>query len=132
MTLGTILVIVLILLLLGVIPNWGYSSGWGYGPSGIIGTILIVVGIVMAYVALATPALNSILPSGRLNMAVCLTRRSTEPRPELAASLAIARLKTSPMGLSASTAPNSETTQAGPGKSAAISQAPLRDGLGYS
>jgi Protein of unknown function (DUF3309) len=47
MTLGTILVIVLILLLLGVIPNWGYSSGWGYGPSGIVGTILIVVLILL-------------------------------------------------------------------------------------
>jgi hypothetical protein len=47
MTLGTILVIILILLLLGVIPNWGYSSGWGYGPSGIVGTILIVVLILL-------------------------------------------------------------------------------------
>jgi hypothetical protein len=47
MTLGTILVIVLILLLLGVIPNWGYSSGWCYGPSGIVGTILIVVLILL-------------------------------------------------------------------------------------
>ena len=48
MTLGTILVIILILLLLGVIPNWGYSSGWGYGPSGIVGTILIVVLILLS------------------------------------------------------------------------------------
>lgn len=47
MTLGTILVVILILLLLGVIPNWGYSSGWGYGPSGIVGTILIVVLILL-------------------------------------------------------------------------------------
>jgi hypothetical protein len=47
MTLGTILVIILILLLLGVIPNWGYSSSWGYGPSGIVGTILIVVLILL-------------------------------------------------------------------------------------
>jgi Protein of unknown function (DUF3309) len=47
MTLGTLLVIVLILLLLGVIPNWGYSTGWGYGPSGIVGTILIVVLILL-------------------------------------------------------------------------------------
>jgi hypothetical protein len=47
MTLGTILVIIIILLLLGVIPNWGYSSGWGYGPSGIVGTILIVVLILL-------------------------------------------------------------------------------------
>jgi hypothetical protein len=47
MTLGTLLVIILILVLLGVIPSWGYSSGWGYGPSGIVGTILIVVLILL-------------------------------------------------------------------------------------
>lgn len=41
--LGTILVIVLILLVLGAVPAWPYSSGWGYYPSGILGTILIVV-----------------------------------------------------------------------------------------
>jgi len=45
--LGTILVIILILLLIGAIPRWGYSSGWGYGPSGIVGILLIVV-IVLA------------------------------------------------------------------------------------
>ena len=43
MTLGTILLIILILLLLGALPTWGYSRGWGYGPSDIIGIILIVV-----------------------------------------------------------------------------------------
>jgi hypothetical protein len=43
MTLGTILLIILILALIGAIPNWGYSSGWGYGPSGLIGTVLVVV-----------------------------------------------------------------------------------------
>lgn len=47
MTLGTILVIVLILVLIGAIPRWGYSSGWGYGPSGLIGIILIIV-LIMA------------------------------------------------------------------------------------
>jgi Protein of unknown function (DUF3309) len=40
---GTILVIILILLLLGAFPRWGYSSGWGYGPTGVIGIILIIV-----------------------------------------------------------------------------------------
>ena len=45
--LGTILIIILILLLIGAIPRWGYSSGWGYGPSGIVGILLIVV-IVLA------------------------------------------------------------------------------------
>lgn len=41
--LGTILVVILILALIGAFPRWGYSSGWGYGPSGIVGVILIVV-----------------------------------------------------------------------------------------
>lgn len=43
MTLGTILLIILILLLLGALPTWGYSRGWGYGPSGLLGLVLIVV-----------------------------------------------------------------------------------------
>lgn len=43
MTLGTILLIVLLLLLIGAIPNWGYSRGWGYGPSGGLGIVLLVV-----------------------------------------------------------------------------------------
>jgi hypothetical protein len=41
--LGTILVILLILALLGAFPRWGYNSSWGYGPSGILGVVLIVV-----------------------------------------------------------------------------------------
>lgn len=41
--LGTILLILLILLLIGALPSWGYSRGWGYGPSGLLGIILIVV-----------------------------------------------------------------------------------------
>lgn len=47
MTLGTILLIILILLLIGAIPNWGYSRGWGYGPSGIVGLVLVVVVILL-------------------------------------------------------------------------------------
>lgn len=43
MSLGTILVIILILALLGVIPTWGHSANWGYGPTGIVGTILVIV-----------------------------------------------------------------------------------------
>lgn len=43
MTLGTVLLIVLVLLLIGAIPSWPYSRGWGYGPSGILGAILVVV-----------------------------------------------------------------------------------------
>lgn len=41
--LGTILVVILVLLLIGAIPTWPHSSGWGYGPSGILGTVLIIV-----------------------------------------------------------------------------------------
>jgi hypothetical protein len=43
MSLGTILLIVLILMLIGVIPAWPHSSSWGYGPSGILGVVLIIV-----------------------------------------------------------------------------------------
>jgi hypothetical protein len=43
MTLGTILLIVLILLLLGALPSWPYSRGWGYGPSGALGLVLAIV-----------------------------------------------------------------------------------------
>jgi hypothetical protein len=43
MSLGTILLIILILLVIGAIPSWPYSSGWGYYPVGGLGTILIIV-----------------------------------------------------------------------------------------
>jgi hypothetical protein len=43
MSLGTILLIILILILLGVIPSWPYSSGWGYGPSGLVGVIVVIL-----------------------------------------------------------------------------------------
>ena len=43
MSLGTILLILLILMLLGAIPTWPYSRGWGYGPSGILGVILVIL-----------------------------------------------------------------------------------------
>ena len=41
--LSTVLLIVLILLLVGAIPTWPYSRGWGYGPSGILGIVLVVL-----------------------------------------------------------------------------------------
>jgi hypothetical protein len=41
--LGTILLIVLVLALLGVLPVWPHARSWGYAPSGIIGTILIII-----------------------------------------------------------------------------------------
>ncbi len=40
---STILLILLILLLIGVVPAWPHSSGWGYGPSGLLGLILLIV-----------------------------------------------------------------------------------------
>lgn len=43
MSLGTILLIILILLLVGAVPAWPYSRGWGYGPGGILGVLLIIV-----------------------------------------------------------------------------------------
>lgn len=43
MSLGTILLIILILMLIGAVPAWPYSRGWGYAPGGAIGAILVVV-----------------------------------------------------------------------------------------
>jgi hypothetical protein len=40
---GTILIIILILLLIGALPTWPYSTGWGYYPSGGLGLILIII-----------------------------------------------------------------------------------------
>ncbi len=47
MSLGTILLIVLILLLIGAIPTWPHSKGWGYGPSGGLGLVLIIVVVLL-------------------------------------------------------------------------------------
>jgi len=44
---STILLVIVIVLLLGALPSWPYSRGWGYGPSGLLGVLLIVV-LVMA------------------------------------------------------------------------------------
>jgi hypothetical protein len=43
MSLGTILLIVVILMLIGVVPAWPHARNWGYGPSGIVGVVLIIV-----------------------------------------------------------------------------------------
>jgi hypothetical protein len=43
MSLGTILLILLVLIIVGVIPAWPHSRGWGYGPSGIVGLLLVVL-----------------------------------------------------------------------------------------
>lgn len=43
MGLGTILLVVLILMLIGAIPSWPHSKSWGYGPSGGLGLVIIVI-----------------------------------------------------------------------------------------
>ena len=47
MSLGTILLIILILILIGAIPAWPHSRSWGYGPSGIVGVVLVVLRILV-------------------------------------------------------------------------------------
>ncbi|WP_301101652.1 DUF3309 domain-containing protein [Propionivibrio sp.] len=43
MSLGTILLIVVVLMLIGAIPSWPHSRGWGYGPSGGLGLVLLIL-----------------------------------------------------------------------------------------
>ncbi|WP_018608664.1 DUF3309 family protein [Uliginosibacterium gangwonense] len=47
MTIGTILLILLVLLLIGVLPSWPHSSSWGYGPSGGIGLVVLILIILL-------------------------------------------------------------------------------------
>lgn len=47
MSVGTILLVVLILLLIGVIPSWPHTRSWGYGPSGAIGVVLLVLVVLL-------------------------------------------------------------------------------------
>jgi hypothetical protein len=44
---GTILLVILILLLIGALPTWGYSSGWGFFPSGGLGLVLLIVVVLL-------------------------------------------------------------------------------------
>ena len=43
----TVLIVILVLLLIGALPTWGYSSGWGYFPSGGLGLILLILIVLM-------------------------------------------------------------------------------------
>jgi hypothetical protein len=43
MSTSAILLVILLILVLGAVPAWPYSRGWGYGPSGILGTILVIL-----------------------------------------------------------------------------------------
>ena len=47
MRLGTVLLIILVLLLIGAFPSWPHSTGWGYGPSGILGVAAVVVVVLL-------------------------------------------------------------------------------------
>ncbi len=47
MSVGTIILIILVLALLGVIPTWPHSRGWGYAPSGVVGLIVVVLLILL-------------------------------------------------------------------------------------
>jgi len=47
MSLGTIILIILILMLIGVFPSWPHSSNWGYGPSGVLGVVVIIALILL-------------------------------------------------------------------------------------
>lgn len=47
MSLGTIVLIILVLALLGALPTWPYSSGWGYGPSGGVGVIVLILVVLL-------------------------------------------------------------------------------------
>ena len=47
MSLGTILLVILVLVLVGVIPAWPHSRSWGYGPSGIVGVIVVILIILL-------------------------------------------------------------------------------------
>lgn len=47
MTISTLLIIILILILVGAVPAWPHSRGWGYGPSGIVGVLLVVLVVLL-------------------------------------------------------------------------------------
>ena len=47
MSLGTILLIIVVLMLIGAVPSWPYSQGWGYGPSGGLGLVLLILIILL-------------------------------------------------------------------------------------
>ena len=64
MSLGTILLIILILVLLGVLPTWPHSRGWGYYPTGGIGLIIIIIIVLLLLGRLSGPA-APILRRGR-------------------------------------------------------------------
>jgi Protein of unknown function (DUF3309) len=55
MLMGLILLIILIVLLLGAVPTWPYSRSWGYGPSGVLGLLLVILLVLMLFQVIAPP-----------------------------------------------------------------------------
>jgi len=47
MSTGTILLIILVLILIGVVPTWPHSRSWGYGPSGVLGAVAVVLVVLL-------------------------------------------------------------------------------------
>lgn len=47
MSVGTILLIILVLFLVGALPRWSHSAQWGYGPSGVVGILLVVIVVLL-------------------------------------------------------------------------------------
>ena len=47
MSIGTILLIVLVLLLVGAVPSWPHSKSWGYAPSGVLGVVLLIIVVLL-------------------------------------------------------------------------------------
>ena len=47
MSLGTILLVLLVLILLGVVPTWPHSKSWGYAPSGVVGVVVVVLVVLL-------------------------------------------------------------------------------------
>jgi hypothetical protein len=44
---GTLLLVIIVLMVVGSLPHWGYSTGWGYGPSGGLGLVLVIILLMM-------------------------------------------------------------------------------------
>jgi hypothetical protein len=80
--LGTVLLIVLVLMLLGVIPAWPYSRGWGYAPSGIVGVIVVVLLILLLIGCSSAP--RAVFTGERILMPAEPVRRRMRSRTAMA------------------------------------------------
>ena len=62
MAIGTILLIIVILLLLGAVPAWPHSRSWGYGPSGVLGVILVILLVLLLLGRISRGAFRPSMP----------------------------------------------------------------------